>query len=63
MLVPAAAESVGRRVLETDGNVGVARFIDASIYHDTFPAIRIKEKIQIHSYFVKIFCEISVETN
>ena len=41
MLVPAAAESVGRRVWETDGNVGVARFIDASIYHDTFPAIHI----------------------
>ena len=84
--------------------LGVARFIDASIYHDTFPAIRIailfftiaiffffffnyyfffpqrfsfrqkryliistcdfcKVIPQIHSYFVKIFCEISVETN
>ena len=82
--------------------VGVARFIDASIYRDTFPVIRIailfftiaifliffdfffspqlfsfrqkryiiistcdfcKVILQIHSYFVKIFCEISVETN
>ena len=87
----------------------VARFSDASIYRDTFPAIRIaivfftitilfvfsifllfnffnflvfhndfhfgrKETIistcdfckvipQIHSYFVKVICEISVETN
>ena len=80
-------------------SVGVARFIEASIYRDTFPAIRIaillftitilflfclnffftqlfsfgqkryiitcnfcKVIPQIHSYFVKIFCEISVET-
>ena len=80
--------------------VGVARFIDASIYRDTIPVIRIailfltiaiflfififffhndfhlgrKDTIiistcnfckvipQIHSYFVKIFCEISAET-
>ena len=85
--------------------LGVARFIDASIYRDTFPAIRIailfpryvsrnyflqsqfffffspqlfsfrqkryiiistcdfcKVIPQIHSYFVKLFCEISVET-
>ena len=76
----------------------MARFIDASIYRDTFPAIRIeffffynrdfyfififhndfhlgrkatiistcdfcKVIPQIHSYFVKIICEISVETN
>ena len=83
-------------------SVGVARFIDASIYRDTFPrdtyrdiifynrnfffffffkffftqlfSFRQKRYIiistcdfckvipQIHSYFVKIFCEISVET-
>ena len=85
-----------------DLQLGLARFIDASIYRDTFPAIciailfftitivlffliifffpqlfsfRQKRYIiistcdfckvipQIHSYFVKIFCEISVETN
>ena len=82
--------------------LGVARFIDASIYRDTILAIRIailffiitiiiiyyfffffhnnysfrqKRYIiistcdlcevipQIHSYFMKVFCKISVETN
>ena len=90
---------------KTSSLLGVARFIDASIYRDTFPTIRIailfftiaillffyyfyflfffpqlfsfrqkryiiistcdfcKVIPHIHSYFVKIFCEISVETN
>ena len=71
--------------------LGVARFIDASIYRDTCsdiifynhnsffspPLFSFRQKRyiiistcdfckvipQIHSYFVKIFCEISVETN